>query len=124
MQLFAGILRREGDAYFLVTPAEKLEIQVEDAPFIAVALTRDGTGAAQRLLLTTNVGDHVTVDAVHPLRLQTRGNESRPYIEVRHGLDALISRSVYYELVELAETRDESAFITSCGVTFSLGSWH
>ena len=123
VRLFAGILRREGDAYFLVTPAEKLAIRVEDAPFVAVALTQDGSGAGQRLLLTTNVGDHVTLDAEHRFWVATAAGQSRPYVAVRHGLNALVARSVYYELVALAETQDDQAVIRSCGVTFPLGKW-
>ena len=123
VQLFAGILRRENDAYFLVTPAEKLAIHVEDAPFVAVALTRDGAGADQRLLLTTNVGDHVALDTDHRFWVSADGDASRPYIAVRDGLNALVARSVYYELVDLAETHDNEAVIRSCGTTFPLGHW-
>ena len=123
VQLFSGILRREGDTYFLVTPAEKLAIQVEDAPFTAVTLTRDGAGDTQRLLMTTNVGDHVPLDAQHRFWMATSDAESRPYIEVRDGLNALVVRSVYYELVELAETRGDEAVFVSCGRAFSLGAW-
>ena len=122
VQLFAGILRREQDRYFLVTPAEKLAIDVEDAPFTAVSLTRAGSCTAQRLLLSTNVGDHVTVDAAHPLWM-SQGSQPRPYVSVRDGLNALIVRSVYYELVALAESNGDTAVIHSCGSAFSLGQW-
>ena len=95
---------------------------MEDAPFTAVSLTRAGSCAAQRLLLSTNVGDHVTVDAAHPLWM-SQGSQPRPYVSVRDGLNALIVRSVYYELVALAESNGDTAVIHSCGSAFSLGEW-
>lgn len=107
VRLFSTVLRKDGDRYFLVTPAEKLGVRVEDAPFLAVAL-RVAQGPARRLVLTTNVGDEVVADADRPISFRDRpkGGGRSPYIHVRAGLEALVTRSVYYELVDLGETRD------------------
>lgn len=125
VQLFATILRRDADGYCLVTPAEKLLIEVEDVPFQAVALNRQGQGREQRLLFTTNVDEHVLADAEHPLDVQQRDGEPAPYLHVRDDLWALLSRNVFYELVELAEPHPEQASrlgVYSCGQWFELGT--
>jgi uncharacterized protein len=104
VKLFASVLRRDADgAYVLETPAERGRITVEDAPFVAVSLARVGEGAAQALILTTNLDDIVTIDADHPLRVATdaASGEPRPYVHVRNGLEARLLRPVFYELVEL-----------------------
>jgi hypothetical protein len=124
VRLFSTILRRDGDRIFLVTPAEKLAIEVEDAPFTAILLEQDGEGEDQRLLLTTNVGDNVLIDVDHPLRVEDRDGEPAPYVEVRDGLDALINRATFYRLVDLAEpSRDDPQVlgVRSCGQFFPLG---
>ena len=122
-KLFATILRRDAGQYFLVTPAEKLRIRVDDAPFLAIDMESDGQGDARRLLFTTNVGDVVLADAAHPLTVVTqRDGEPRPYVEVRRGLTALIARSVFYRLVELAELDEKgAASVCSAGARFELG---
>jgi len=100
------VLRREDDGeFYLVTPVEKGRVVVDDAPFVAVGLRREGAGRAQTLVLHTNVDDEVPVDAEHPLRvvLDPVSSEPSPYVRVRGGLDALIARPVYYDLVELGE---------------------
>lgn len=98
VRLFSTILRREPDGGFvLVTPAEKLDIEVEDAPFVAVEVKSEGQGPARSLAFRLNTGDLVVAGPGHPLRLG-----ERPYLAVRAGLDALIARPVYYELAELA----------------------
>jgi hypothetical protein len=100
VRLFSTILRREPDGGFvLVTPAEKLDIQVEDAPFVAVELKSEGDGEARSLAFRLNTGDLVVAGPEHPLRFEAGPH---PYIEVRQGLDALVARSVYYELAEIA----------------------
>lgn len=117
VKLFSTVLRREGDGYFLVTPVERGRIDVDDAPFVAVALRREGEGASQRLVFRTNVDDEVTADAGHPIRVAPdTGDGPRPYVMVRDGLEALIARAVYYDLVELGEERVE-------GDTTRLGVW-
>ncbi|HUA51806.1 MAG TPA: DUF1285 domain-containing protein [Candidatus Sulfotelmatobacter sp.] len=126
VRLFATVLRREGDDYWLVTPVERGRIVVDDAPFTAVEMTITGAGAGQRVSFRTNLDDTVTADAAHPLRVALAADgEPSPYIEVRNGLEALIVRSVYYELVERGETRllngEESYGIWSAGIFFRLG---
>lgn len=110
VRLFSRILRRDDDGFVLVTPAEKLSIQVDDAPFLAVEMIRDGGGRDQRLAFRTNVGDHVIADADHPITMRERpGHDgvAAPYVEIRSGLEALIARPVYYEMAELAEEKDD-----------------
>ncbi len=103
VRLFASILKREGDAYFLVTPVEKVGIRVVDAPFVAVDFERIGSGAGQKLRFTTNVSDTVTASAENPIRVTRAENgEPSPYIHVRRGLEALIDRKTFYRLVEIA----------------------
>ncbi len=103
VKLFSSILKREGDAYFLVTPVEKVGIRVEDAPFVAVDVEAEGTGRARRLTFRTHVDDVVTAGPDHPIRV-TRDpatGEPAPYVLVRAGLEALIDRKTFYRLVEL-----------------------
>jgi len=100
VRLFSTVLRRDEDGFWLVTPVEKLRIEVEDAPFLAVGLERWG----DLLRLATNVGDVVEAGPGHPIRVETgEGGAPRPYLRVRGALDALILRPVFYELVEMAE---------------------
>ena len=101
-RLFAKILRLDDGEHFLVTPAEKLRIRVDDAPFVATDMETDGEGMARRIAFTTNVDDVVLADADHPIVVEDRNGEPRPYVEVRRGLRALIGRSVFYRLVDLA----------------------
>ncbi|HTI30546.1 MAG TPA: DUF1285 domain-containing protein [Sphingomonas sp.] len=101
--LFSTILRREPDGgYVLVTPGEKLDIAVEDAPFIAVELKSEGVGHGRRLAFRLNTGDLVVADGDHSLRFEEHGGEPRPYLHVRAGLEALVARPVFYELAEMA----------------------
>ncbi|GKY88236.1 DUF1285 domain-containing protein [Sinisalibacter aestuarii] len=110
VKLFASILKREGDDYFLVTPVEKVGITVDDAPFVAVDVEATGAGAAQALAFTTNVGETVTAGPDHPIRVVRDGEtgEPSPYVMVRAGLEALIDRKSFFRLVELGarEVRD------------------
>ena len=103
VRLFSTVLRREPDGgYVLVTPVERLDILVEDAPFVATAMKVEGAGRDARLAFQLNTGDLVTAGPEHPLRFAGAADEPRPYLHVRGGLEALIARSVYYELAELA----------------------
>ena len=108
VRLFSTILRREPDGSFvLVTPVEKLDIEVEEAPFVAVELRSEGEGERRNLAFRLNTGDAVVAGPDHPLRFELPqgqdGEEGpRPYLLVRPGLEALIARPVYYELAELA----------------------
>ncbi|WP_421739338.1 DUF1285 domain-containing protein [Caulobacter sp.] len=104
VRLFSTVLRLDPDGYHLVTPVEKMKITVEDAPFIAVRVDREG-GALKFL---TNVGDVVEAGPDNIIRVETDPvtGEPRPYLHVRRGLEALIARPVFYELAEMAEVRD------------------
>lgn len=123
VQLFSTILRRDADGFWLVTPAEKLRIEVADAPFLAVDMEVRGAGAEQEILLITNVDDVVVLDDDHPLRVEGLPDAPRPYVRVRGGLEALIARSVYYRLVDLCEGPDaQGAYrLRSRGARFRLG---
>jgi hypothetical protein len=103
VRLFSTILRREPDGGFvLVTPAEKLNIDVEDAPFVAVELKSEGEGRNRSLAFRLNTDDVVVAGPRHPLRFEGGEGGPHPYVEVRPGLDALVARPVYYELANLA----------------------
>ncbi|MFQ5773449.1 MAG: DUF1285 domain-containing protein [Kiloniellaceae bacterium] len=108
VRLFSSVLRREDDGeYWLVTPAERGRIVVEDAPFTAVELSVSGSGPAQVLSFRTNVGDWVEAGPEHPIRVSCApdSGEPSPYILVRDRLEALIVRSVYYHLVDIGVER-------------------
>jgi hypothetical protein len=120
VRLFANILRREPDGGFvLVTPVEKLSIEVEDAPFIAVEARSEGEGRARSVAFRLNTGDLVIAGSGHGLRLAPVGDGSHPYLTVRPGLDALVARPVYYELAEIALAENATG-VWSGGVFFSL----
>ncbi len=109
VKLFASVLRREADGdYWLVTPFERGRIKVDDAPFVAVECDVEGDGRSQRLVFRTNLDETVTAGPAHPLRVvETPAHDGRPaepspYVLVRPGLEALISRPVFYQLVEQA----------------------
>ena len=106
VKLFSGILRLESDnSYYLVTPVEKVRIQVEDAPFVAVAITKEQSEGISKVTFRTNLNDEIVLSKENPLSIEIKKNdEPSPYITVRNNLRALISRSVFYELVDLAET--------------------
>lgn len=116
VRLFSTVLVREGDAYFLVSPHEKLRIVVEDVPLLALDFEARGTGEQSELLFSTNGGDLVVASDEHPITL--RGG--RPYLNVRDGLDALIVRSAFYRLVDLAIERDGRPCLFSRGACFFL----
>jgi len=104
-KLFATVLKRDdaGD-FWLITPAERGRIVVEDAPFVAVELRAEGSGEAQDLRFRTNLDEWVTAGADHPIRVSfdPLSQEPSPYILIRDRLEARIGRAVFYELVELA----------------------
>ena len=105
VKLFSTVLRREADGgYWLVTPVERGRIQVDDAPFTAVEVAAEGSGRKQVLRFRTNLDDWVEAGAERPLRVSLSPDtaEPRPYILVRDRLEALILRSVFYQLVDLA----------------------
>ena len=121
-KVFATILRREGDEYYLVTPAEKLKIRVDDAPFVATDMETTGEWRDRRVLFAINVGDVVVADAAHPITVEDRDGEPRPYVEVRDGLRALLARSVFYRLADLAvQAPTGEISVWSDGAKFVLG---
>lgn len=104
VRLFSTILKREGDRYFLVTPVEKVGITVDDAPFTAVEMRIDGEGQGRVLHFRTSVDDWVSCDSEHRLRFEPGADDGLvPYVHVRSGLWAKVSRALYYDLVELGE---------------------
>ncbi len=122
VRLFSTILRREPDgSHVLVTPVEKLDIEVEDAPFVAVEMKAEGEGRAARLAFRLNTGDLVTAGAAHRLRFVEDADGPRPYLGVRGGMEALVARPVYYELAERAIAGgDTPPGLWSDGVFFAL----
>lgn len=103
VRLFSTVLRREADgSHVLVTPVEKLEIEVEATAFRAVEMQSEGEGKARRLAFRLDSGDAVILDADHPLRLIETEQGPSPRLLVRHGLEAALARPVYYELAEIA----------------------
>lgn len=120
VRLFSTVLRKDPDGYHLVTPVEKLRIGVEDLPFRAVAVAREGA----ELVFTTDVGDVARADGEHPIvvEVDAETGEPAPRVRVRADLWARIARPVFYELVEQAEERDGRLFVRSGGETFELGA--
>ncbi len=104
VKLFSTILRREADGrHVLVTPAEKLDIAVDDAPFVVVAAISEGQGMARRLVFRLNTDDHVLAGPEHCLRIETAADGTpRPYLHVRAGLEALVNRATFYQLADMA----------------------
>ena len=127
VKLFASVLRREDDGrYWLVTPAERGLVTVEDAPFLAVEVTSEGEGARRQLSFRTNLDEIVAAGPEHKLRVDTAENgDPAPYIGVRGGLEARINRPVFYELVDLADAErgdgDGPFGLWSGGMFFDFG---
>lgn len=122
VRLFSTILKREGDSYFLVTPAEKVGITVDDAPFVAVDFEAGGEGKMQNLLFETNVGDKVLAGPDNPIRVErdAQTGEPSPYVMVRDGLEALIDRKSFYRLVEIGAQHDGWFGLWSGGAFFRI----
>jgi uncharacterized protein len=108
VKLFASVLKREGDNYFLVTPVEKCGITVDDAPFLAVELKTEDTAEGRVLHFRTNVDDWVACGPDHMLRFEPEVGTGglKPYLHVRRDLWAKVTRSLFFDLVELGEERD------------------
>ena len=105
VKLFSSILKVEDGKYFLVTPVEKVGIQVDDAPFIAVDFNEIKINGEKALKFETHVGDQVIANAQNPIRVERDAvsDEPAPYIHIRNGLDALIDRKTFYRLVEIGQ---------------------
>jgi len=127
VKMFASVLRKEEGGYYLVTPAEKLSIQVDDAPFVATMVEQVIDNGQQAMIFTTNLDERVVADHRHPIRVEIDplSEQPRPYILVRDQLEALIGRNAFYDLLNLAEesTVDGKHFLTirSMGTEFVLG---
>ena len=108
VKLFASVLKREGDKYFLVTPVEKVGLRVDDVPFLAVEMSTGlDTSQNQMLSFRTNVDDEVAAGPGHALRFEKEVTGGlRPYLHVRRDLWAKVTRALFYELVALGEERD------------------
>ncbi|KOO59811.1 hypothetical protein WH43_01240 [Rheinheimera sp. KL1] len=125
IQLFASVLTRQQQDYFLLTPVEKVRIQVEDAAFLIVALEQQETDPV--LIATTNLGQQLLIGAEYPLFLQEQEDgQLLPYMRLWRGLTAKFSRNTYYQLVELASVVEcngkDVLQISSAGLSFELGA--
>lgn len=122
VRLFSTVLRREPDGrHVLVTPAEKLDIEVESTAFRAIQMTREGAGRDQKIAFALDNGDAVILGLDHPLRIIATEQGPSPRLLIRHGLEAELTRSVYYELAELAlDAGGQRPGIWSSGIFFSL----
>ncbi|RVT46745.1 DUF1285 domain-containing protein [Rheinheimera sediminis] len=126
IQLFASVLTRQQQEYFLLTPVEKVRIQVEDAAFVIVAIELQ-TGDTPVLIATTNLGEQVLITAEYPLFLQAQPDgQCLPYLQLWRGLTAKFSRAAYYQLVDLAlpvqVEGNTKLQIDSAGMSFELGT--
>ena len=125
VRLFSTILRKDSDGYYLVTPHEKVVVRVADAPFMAIRADRHVVDGRPIILVTTNVGDVVAIDAEHPLRVRNDPSTGEPstYVRVRGGLEARLTRPVWYEVAGWAEAGIEGMMsISSSGISFLIGS--
>lgn len=118
VRLFSTVLRKDPDGHCLVTPVEKLSIEVEDLPFRAVAVER-----GDRLVFTTDMGDRIAVDAAHPLIVdQDADGTPAPRVLVRGGLWARITRAVFYDLVDAATVEHGRLLLHVGSETYDLGA--
>jgi hypothetical protein len=113
VKLFASVLRRDPERYVLVTPVERVGIAVAEVPFMAVEMAQSGTGPDRQLAFRTNVDDLVDIGTDHPLRFETDEAEGvKPYVLVRGGLWARVTRALTYDLVDLGEEREVDGIAT------------
>ncbi|MGA8497697.1 MAG: DUF1285 domain-containing protein [Xanthobacteraceae bacterium] len=126
VKLFASVLKREGDSYFLVTPVEKCGITVDDAPFLAVELNIENGAEGRVLHFRTNVDDWVSCGPQHALRFEPEAGTGglKPYLHVRRDLWAKVTRTLFFDLVEIGEEREvdgKAMFgVTSMGAFFAM----
>ena len=123
VKLFSSILRLDDDRkYYLVTPVEKCGIVVDDAPFLAVRMRVEGQGQAQLIFLETQVEDEVLVGPDHPLRFVEEAETEglKPYVIIRRNLEALVARTLFYDLVELGTVEGEWFGVWSGGQFFKM----
>jgi uncharacterized protein len=121
--LFSRVLRKDDDGkYYLVTPVEKCGIRVDDAPFAAIRMAVEGKGVAQRIHFETNCDDHVCVSSDHPLRFEDEAGTGglKPYVVVRTNLEALVARSLFYDLVSIGSQKNGWFGVWSSGEFFPM----
>lgn len=125
IKLFASVLWRENGNYFLKTPVEKIQIEVEDAPLLVTHIEEVTSDAKHYLTCVTQTGDVVVIDEQHPVFLRDYQGELRPYINVRWDLDALIHRNAFYHLLDSGEFVEQNGTtvvtLTSGDFKFNLG---
>lgn len=129
VKLFASVLIKENNEYFLKTPAEKIRIQVEDAPFVITSWHHSDTTEGPAIVVTTNIGQQIVLGEQHQLINETQAKddtEPKLYVELRRNLRARVHRNVFYQWVEIAESTEnnqtETFFITSANKKFILGT--
>lgn len=125
VKLFASILTRlDNGEYWLVTPAERGQIEVEDKPFVITRADIEGEGKDRGITLYTQLGQAFRLDAEHPLIMEVDGSngEAKPALKVGGNLEARISRSVFYQLAELADIEAGRFVLWAGGTGFDLGS--
>lgn len=122
VKMFASILKREGDDYFLVTPVEKVGITVEDAPFLAIDFEAEGEGKDQVLTFVTKTDDVTVAGPDVPIRVErdAETGEPSPYVLVRRNLEALIDRKSFYRLVDIGVHHDGWFGVWSSGAFFGI----
>ena len=128
VKLFSSILKRESDNYFLVTPVEKWQIKVDIAPFFIIEARREIRDSKQAVILLTSTDDFIVVSSDHPLVIEQGAiaEEISPLVYVRDNLKGLVSRSVYYQLIEWGKVVSlrngfSELFLESLDSSFSLG---
>lgn len=122
VKLFASVLKKEAERYFLVTPVEKVGIIVDDAPYAAVEMKVEGEGPARILSFRTQTDDWVTVDHDHPLRFEPEDKTGgvKPYIHLRRDLWARVSRPLLYDMAELGEVVGDWFGIHAGGIFYPM----
>ena len=122
VKLFARVLRKDVDGRtYLVTPVEKVDVNVADAPFLAVEMAVEGHGRGQEITFRTNIDDLVPLGPEHPLRIaQDAAGGFKPYVRVRGRLEALLTRALTYDLAELAVEEGGAVGVWSRSQFFAL----
>jgi len=126
VKLFASVLLKEGDEYFLKTPAEKVRIQVEHAPFVITQWHIHDSEAGPAIEVISNLAHSAVLSDEHPLEVDNRNPEQpRPYVTLHRGLKALVHRNVFYQWVDIAKPAmvdgKQHLIISSGNCQFSLG---
>ena len=121
VKLFASVLTKlDDDCYWLITPAERGKITVQDAPFYVNNIEIKKNAPNQKIILKTSLDEEITLGKKHLIRIeydtQNPNKGPRPYVNIRGRLDALIARSVYYQLADIAQQKDEQFFVISDGI--------